>query len=118
MAVREPTFWRANVAPLILEVHGVCEPPRLRQLPPTAKHPVAMLIPFAAVDVPVPLIAMLPPKVLVAVVVPVKYAPTICPTTESFAYGLDVPMPTFPFARNEASVRLFALISKIFPVPS
>ena len=35
-----------------------------------------------------------PAKVLVAVVVPVKYAPTISPTTESFAYGLVVPMPT------------------------
>ena len=33
----------------------------------------------------------------VAVVVPVKYAPTICPATESFAYGEEVAIPTLPF---------------------
>ena len=33
-------------------------------------------------------------KVEVAVVVAVKYAATASPTTESFAYGEVVPMPT------------------------
>jgi len=31
----------------------------------------------------------------VAVVVAVKYELTVSPTTDNFAYGLDVPMPTF-----------------------
>ena len=35
-------------------------------------------------------------KVEAVVVVAVKYAPTTWPTTESFAYGDVVPIPTFP----------------------
>jgi len=35
-------------------------------------------------------------KVEVAVVVAVKWEATVSPTTESFAYGVVVPMPTEP----------------------
>ena len=37
-------------------------------------------------------------NVLFEVVVAVKYAATVSPTTESFAYGEVVPMPTLPVA--------------------
>ena len=47
--------------------------------------------------VPVPRTSIKPLKVEVAVVeVAVKYWATASPTTESFAYGEVVPMPTFP----------------------
>jgi Na+-transporting methylmalonyl-CoA/oxaloacetate decarboxylase gamma subunit len=39
-------------------------------------------------------------KVEAVVVVAVKYDPTTWPTTESFAYGLVVPIPTFPFCKT------------------
>ena len=52
--------------------------------PPTAKHPDVTLIP--------------PPSVDVAVVVPTKLAATIVPATDNIAYGVDVPIPTFPLA--------------------
>ena len=68
----------------------------VRQVPLTAKQPAERLNPPAEVVVPVPLIARFPPNVEVAVVVPVKYEPTISPTTESLAYGVVVPMPTLP----------------------
>jgi len=35
-------------------------------------------------------------KMLSAVVVALKYAATVCPTTDSLAYGDDVPIPTLP----------------------
>ena len=65
-----------------------------------AKQPLERLMPPAEVVVPVPLIARLPPKVLVAVVVPVKKEPTTSPTTESLAYGEEVPMPNRPFTAS------------------
>ena len=44
-------------------------------------------------------------NVLLVVVVAVKYAPTISPTTESFAYGEVVPIPMLP-------------VESVVPVPS
>ncbi len=80
-----------------------------RHAPPTAKHPPAKVIPFANVEVAVvevifnALVCIPPAKVDVAVVVPVKYAATTCPTTESGAYGELVPIPTRPFATSMAT---------------
>ncbi len=63
-------------------------------------------MPFANVDVAVvdvtfsKFVCSPPASVEVAVVVPVKYAPTISPATDSGAYGLEVPIPTRPFATS------------------
>ena len=56
--------------------------------------PPAMVSP--PVDTLMSLVKRPPVRVDVAVVVPVKYAPTTSPTTESLAYGEVVPMPTLP----------------------
>ena len=61
------------------------EPPVERHVPEIEKQPAVRFMPPAEVEVPVPLIARLPPKVEVAVGVPVKLAATTSPTTESLA---------------------------------
>ena len=60
-------------------------------------------------------------KVLVAVLlVAVKYSLTVSPTTESLAYGLLVPIPTFPLASTINGVLSGEVESsaiKVGPVP-
>src|SRR3989338_4092891 len=72
-----------------------------KHVPPIAKQPPERSMPFANVELAVvdvtssAALRTPPPNVEVAVVVAVKNAPTISPTTESFAYGVEVPMPIF-----------------------
>ena len=54
VAVREPTVWREKEFAKMFEVHGVWEPPEVRQVPPIAKQPPARLIPLNAVVVEFP----------------------------------------------------------------
>ena len=92
------------------------------QLPFTAKHPVARLIPSANDEVAEPTtlrrFVWIPPvNVEVAVEVAMMRFATMSPATESFAYGDEVPIPTLPDERKVASVILFALRSRMFPAP-
>ena len=70
-----------------------------------AKFVVVALVPVAEVKVKYG-------KVLEVVVVAVKNAAATSPTTESFAYGLVVPMPTEPFAL----MRKRELVAHVVPV--
>ena len=106
--VPNPTFARKLLIPLhvLLSARRVVDalPAPPIQVLLIAKHPPEMVIPFANVDVAVveatwiapPATRRPPPRVVVAVVVPVKWLATTSPTTESFAYGEVVPMPTEP----------------------
>lgn len=118
-------------------VEDADEPEVERQVPAMEKQPVVREIPLAKVEVPevmasavaempppnvlVPCPAptvIAPPKVEVAVVVPVKNAATTCPTTERRAYGEVVPIPRKPeFAKVRTSPLVAVLYEKILPVP-
>lgn len=86
------------------------DPPVERHVPLIAKHPPERLIPFAnddvaMVDVMLSRFVCNPPwNVDVAVVVAVKYEPTICPTTDKGAYGDVVPIPRLPLKYELAVV--------------
>ena len=76
----------------MLSVHSLDPPPEI-QVPFTARQPAETSIPWAKVEVAfVSVTSIAPAKVEVAVVVPVKNADTISPTTESFAKGEVVPI--------------------------
>ena len=90
--------WVVEVRPLsdVMPVVSVI------QVPFTAKQPAAKLMPLAKVEEAEPVTANVPvesPPDIVDVPLPftLSVVPAMIPSTESCAYGVDVPTPTLPF---------------------
>lgn len=86
---------------------NVPEPPPVTQFPFIAKHPDVRFIPFAKVDDAIVdvtesrFVEIPPTKVEVAVEVETNEFATTVPPTESFSYGDEVPIPTFPVIESK-----------------